>query len=75
MSKVPAINGKKAIKAFRQFGFYEVRRKGSHVTLVKEGYPLILTIPDHGNTPLKRGLLRCQIRAAGLTVDEFVKKL
>lgn len=75
MSEVPSISAKKAIKAFGKFGFEEVRRNGSHAVLKKDGHRFLLTIPVHGNKPLKRGLLRGQITTAGLTVEQFVEKL
>jgi hypothetical protein len=41
--------------------------------LVKPGYPLTLSVPDHRE--LKPGTLRALIRKAGLTVDKFVALL
>ena len=41
--------------------------------LGKPGVPVTLSIPDHQE--LDKGLLRRQIRKAGLTVEEFVKFL
>jgi len=41
--------------------------------MTKAGSVLTLSIPDHRE--LDRGLLRSQIRKAGITVDEFVELL
>ena len=41
--------------------------------LSKPGVPVVLSIPNHKE--LDKGLLRGQIREAGLTVEEFVKLL
>jgi len=54
-------------------GWARVRQRGSHVTLHKEGAPVVLTVPLHA--ALDRGLLRSLIRKAGLTVEEFVELL
>jgi len=45
------------------------RQKGSHVMLVKSGYPYTLSIPQQGE--LGVGILRKLIKQAGLSVDEF----
>jgi predicted RNA binding protein YcfA (HicA-like mRNA interferase family) len=51
-------------------GWNVARQKGSHVVLVKPGSMYSLSIPLHDE--LGPGLLRDQIRKAGLTVDEFI---
>ena len=72
---LPVISGRKAVKAFADFGFEVLphRGKGDHIILAKQGHPAILTVPDHKE--LKRGTLRSLIRDAGLTVDEFCAAL
>ena len=42
------------LKLFIQHGWIEVRRRGSHVIIEKNG--AIESIPVHGNKDLKRGL-------------------
>ena len=69
----PVCSGAEAIRAFESKGWKNVRQHGSHVTLVKAGNPLVLTIPMHRE--LDRGLLRSQIRKAGISVAEFSKLL
>jgi predicted RNA binding protein YcfA (HicA-like mRNA interferase family) len=49
------------------------RQRGSHVVLSKPGTIYTLSIPLHD--VLGPGLLRDQIRKAGLTIDEFVSLL
>lgn len=49
------------------------RGKGSHIVMVHPEKIAILTIPRQD--PIKRGTLRALIRAAGLTVEEFVERL
>lgn len=75
MSNFPAVNARKAIRVFKKFGFEEVRQSSSHVILAKPGHEHHLSIPDHGNRSLKTGLLKGQIKIAGLTNEEFIEKL
>jgi predicted RNA binding protein YcfA (HicA-like mRNA interferase family) len=63
----------KVVKAFKRAGWTSEGQKGSHVKLSKAGNPNILSIPVHKGKPIKQGLLRDQIKKAGLTVDEFME--
>lgn len=63
----------RVIKAFERAGWAIRNQTGSHVILKKEGNPSLLTIPVHKGKPIKKGLLMAQIKAAGLTVEEFLK--
>jgi len=58
-----------AISAFEKAGFKVLRQKGSHCLLYKQGTPL-LVIPVHLKD-LKIGLLKKEIKKAGLTVEQF----
>jgi len=57
----------KVIKAFQRAGWVDRGFKGSHVKLTNEGNPNILSIPVHKGKTIKMGLLKDQIRKAGLT--------
>jgi predicted RNA binding protein YcfA (HicA-like mRNA interferase family) len=46
---------------------------GSHLMMTKAGVPANLSVPQHKE--LSVGRLRKLIRAAGLTVDEFLELL
>lgn len=74
-SKLPAVTAQEAMKAFGKAGFEHVRSSGSHFVLKRPGYLYNLSIPRHGNTSLKSGMLRALIRDAGLEIDEFVALL
>jgi len=63
------VTGKQAISAFEKAGFRVLRRKGSHCLLHKEGAAL-LVIPVHSR-PLKIGLLKKELKKAGLSVEQF----
>lgn len=73
MSKLPVASGEECIRALEKIGFYVVRRKSSHVTLVRDDPPAQLTVPNHKE--IARGTLRAIIRQAGLDVDEFARLL
>ncbi len=67
---LPSLDAGEVVKAFEALGWSEARRRGSHIVLTKAGHPATLSVPDH--KPVAKGTLRSLIRAAGLTVDEFV---
>jgi predicted RNA binding protein YcfA (HicA-like mRNA interferase family) len=73
MPKPPAISGQEAVRAFEKAGWTIARQRGSHVVLIKRGSIFTLSIPLHDE--LGPGLLRDQIRKAGLTVEEFITLL
>ena len=70
---LPVVSGRAAVRAFERAGWSVARQRASHIVLVKPGVPVNLSIPNHKQ--LDRGLLRAQIRKAGLTVEEFVDLL
>jgi len=47
--------------------------KEEAIKLIKEGSGYVLSIPVHKGKPIKQGLLRDQIKKAGLTVEGFMK--
>jgi predicted RNA binding protein YcfA (HicA-like mRNA interferase family) len=60
------VSGKAFLKAAAEKGWKLDRIKGSHHIMTKDGEDAILTIPIHGNKPLKIGLLRALMRQTGL---------
>ena len=69
-SALPVLSGHEVIRVFESFGWKVVRQTGSHIIMVKEGELVTLSVPDHRE--VAKGTLRSLIRAAGLTVQEFV---
>lgn len=61
------------MRAFESFGWKVARRRGSHVVMIKEGEIATLSIPGHKE--VAKGTLRGLIRAANLTVGEFIAAL
>ena len=73
MSKrLPPVKGKDAVAAFGKAGFYLDRVQGSHYILRHPKKVSRLSIPVHGAKEVGEGLLRSQIKAAGMTIEEFL---
>jgi predicted RNA binding protein YcfA (HicA-like mRNA interferase family) len=71
MAQLPILNGRQVVKGFERFGWQVSRQSGSHIVLTKEGEMASLSVPNHKE--VAKGTLRSLIRAANLTIDEFVK--
>jgi len=71
MASLPVLSGKEVVRVFGRFGWRIVRQSSSHIIMTKEGEIATLSIPDHKE--VAKGTLRSLIRAANLTIDEFVK--
>ena len=70
--KLPrGLSGDEAVKVFRKAGWRVLRVRGSHIVLEKTGEDFNLCVPRHDE--LGDGLLRHQIRMAGMTVAEFIR--
>jgi predicted RNA binding protein YcfA (HicA-like mRNA interferase family) len=70
MAKLPAISGAETVRVLEKAGWKVDRQRGSHVVLLKAGVDVSLSVPQHRE--LAPGTLRALIRAAGMTVHEFV---
>jgi len=68
---VKQVTGKDLAKALEKKGWSLCRIRGSHHIFVKEGHKERIVIPIHGNMPLKIGLLRAQMKIAGLGEDDL----
>ena len=64
MKQVP---GKEFVRLIQKHGWLLKRINGSHHIFTKEGHRERIVIPVHGNQPLKIGLLKHQMKIAGLT--------
>jgi predicted RNA binding protein YcfA (HicA-like mRNA interferase family) len=73
MPTLPSVSGRKTVRAFEKLGWQVARQRGSHIILVKEGEMATLSVPAHRE--VAKGTLRSLIRAAGITVDQFVRQL
>jgi predicted RNA binding protein YcfA (HicA-like mRNA interferase family) len=55
----------------RRKGWQLKRIKGSHHVYVKLGIPARISVPIHGNQPLKMGLLKHLMKIAEIEDDEL----
>ena len=71
MSYLPILTFKKFSKILNKLGYFEIRQKGSHV-IFKNNNKKTITVPNHPNKTLGKGLLRNYINDLNMTVDEFL---
>ena len=62
-----AMSGKELARVLERHGWSLLRVNGSHHIYGKPGSIVRLSVPIHGNQPLKTGLARHLLRMAGLT--------
>jgi predicted RNA binding protein YcfA (HicA-like mRNA interferase family) len=62
------------LAALARAGFQPVRQKGSHVRL-RHADGRVVTVPQHGDRDVGRGLLRKILRDAEMSVDDFLALL
>lgn len=65
------LSGKAFARAVERKGWVLLRIKGSHHIYGKDGEVARLSIPVHGNRPLKLGLQRALMALAGLAESEL----
>lgn len=65
------ISGKKFARLLQQKGWEHKRTNGSHHIFAKSGHIERISLPIHGNKPLKVGLLRHQMKIAGIHESEL----
>lgn len=69
MGKLSVISGKGLIQVLESFGWIEVRRKSSHIILVKSGEIVTLSVPDHKE--IAKGTLRSLLRIADISIEDY----
>ena len=69
------VSGKEAIAALERIGFVQVRQRGSHVIMKKQGPTGFVgcVVPMHKELAI--GTLYNVLKLAQVTVDEFVENL
>jgi len=71
MSKLPVLSGKKLLSALKKNGFYELRRKGSHVIAASKNSDCSTVIPVHANEDLGKGILKSILNDLDLSVSDL----
>jgi len=72
--KLPAINGKKVVKALERYGYKVIRIRGSHHFMSGEGKQSV-SVPVHAGRDIKKGTLSSILSDAGLTNEDFIALL
>jgi predicted RNA binding protein YcfA (HicA-like mRNA interferase family) len=72
VTKLPRLSGREVIRSLRRAGWVLDRNEGSHHILIREGQAATLSVPVHGNRPIKPGLLKRLIRDAKITNEQFI---
>ena len=70
MPPLPTLRSQEVVHIFEHLGWTIARQRGSHIIMVKEGRVATLAVP--AQREVAKGTLRSLIRAAGLTVSEFI---
>jgi predicted RNA binding protein YcfA (HicA-like mRNA interferase family) len=65
------VSGKALKRVLERNGWILRRVRGSHHIYGKDGSVVRLSVPVHGNKPLKAGLLAHLLKQAGLTEDDL----
>jgi predicted RNA binding protein YcfA (HicA-like mRNA interferase family) len=68
---VKQISGKDFVRILQSHGWRLKRINGSHHIFTKEGHRERIVVPVHGNQPLKLGLLKHQMKIAGLSESDL----
>ncbi|MGB7296185.1 MAG: type II toxin-antitoxin system HicA family toxin [Candidatus Aminicenantales bacterium] len=67
------VSGKRFARILEKNGWNLARIRGSHHVYIKAGRIERISVPIHGNKPLKSGLLRHFLKVAGLKVADLVR--
>jgi predicted RNA binding protein YcfA (HicA-like mRNA interferase family) len=65
------VSGRELARLIQETGWQLARVKGSHHIFTKAGQRERIVIPIHGNRPLKIGLLKAQMKIAGLSESDI----
>jgi len=73
MPPLPSLSGEEIVRIFRSFGWTIARQRGSYIVLCKENHIATLSVPNHRT--VAKGTLRSLLRAADITIQEFLEHL
>lgn len=66
-----SVSGKALAAALERHGWQLLRVHGSHHIYGKEGSIVRLSVPIHGNQPLKTGLMKHLLKLASISENEI----
>jgi predicted RNA binding protein YcfA (HicA-like mRNA interferase family) len=67
------VSGRELARILERDGWKPARVRGSHHVYIKEGHIERISVPIHGNKPLKLGLLKHFLKVAGIKESELGK--
>jgi len=67
------LSGRQLVRLLEREGWVLKRIQGSHHILIKPGTKVTISVPVHGNKPLKVGLQKHLLKLANLAQDDFAK--
>jgi predicted RNA binding protein YcfA (HicA-like mRNA interferase family) len=68
---VKSVSGREFARVVERHGWSLLRVSGSHHIYGKQGSTVRLSVPIHGNKPMKTGLLRHLVKLAGLSEEDL----
>jgi len=71
LAKLRIFSGRELCKLLSEYGFDEVRQRGSHIVMQKRTENSTITIPVPDHKELRIGTLQSIIRQSGLSRDIF----
>ena len=71
MAKIQTLSGKEVCQILEKHGFFEVRRRGSHIAMQKKIAKGTITVPVPDHKELQSGTLMSIIRQSGVPRSEF----
>jgi predicted RNA binding protein YcfA (HicA-like mRNA interferase family) len=73
MSRMPQVTARELVRFLESQGFIEDRQSGSHLTMRHAQRKVFVTVPVHTGCDIGRGLAVRILKAAGYTVDDFLR--
>jgi predicted RNA binding protein YcfA (HicA-like mRNA interferase family) len=73
MARMPQVSARELVRFLRRQGFAEDRQSGAHLTLRHAGRKVTVTVPVHTGTDVGRGLAVRILKAAGFTVEDYLR--
>ena len=70
---MPQITARELVRFLKSQGFVEDRQSGSHLTLWHEANNVSVTIPVHSGADIGRGLAVRILKAAGFSVEDYLR--
>jgi predicted RNA binding protein YcfA (HicA-like mRNA interferase family) len=73
MPRMPQVTARELVRFLKSQGFAEDRQSGAHLTLWHEVRQVSVTVPMHTGTDIGRGLAVRILKAAGFSVDDYLR--